>query len=76
MPTTSVPDGRPRVDGVILKMGRRSATFLPQVWEQLPDAGQFLSQLCLKAGLSKDCWKDQGVEILVYQVQSFSEAQK
>ncbi len=66
----------PGVDGVILRRGVRSATFLPQVWEQLPDPEQFLSHLCQKAALSKDCWKDGEVEIYTYQVQSFSENQK
>ncbi len=64
---------RPGIDGVILRQGRASATFLPQVWEQLPQAEQFLSHLCLKAGLSKDAWKDDLVEISVYQVQNFAE---
>ncbi len=64
---------RPNVDGVILRQGRASATFLPQVWEQLPEVDQFLSQLCLKAGLVQDAWKEGTLEISVYQVQSFSE---
>ncbi len=64
---------RPGVDGVILRQGRASATFLPQVWEQLPEVEQFLSQLCLKAGLVQDVWREATLEISVYQVQSFSE---
>lgn len=66
----------PHRDGVILRQGKAGATFLPQVWEQLPSAEMFLSQLCHKAGLSANCWKDGGVEILVYQVQSFKEDSK
>ena len=42
--------------GVILKKGSNQATFLPQVWEELPSGEQFLSQLCLKAGLQVDEW--------------------
>jgi len=42
---------RVNVDGVILRRGTAGATFLPQVWEQLPDPNDFLSHLCLKAGL-------------------------
>ncbi len=61
------------MDGVILRCGRSSATFLPQVWEQLPDAELFLSHLSLKAGLSKDGWKDENIDVLTYQVQSFAE---
>ena len=67
---------RPYRDGVILRQGRAGATFLPQVWEQLPDVEEFLSHLCRKAGLSVKCWKDDDVEILVYQVQSFQESSK
>jgi AmmeMemoRadiSam system protein A len=67
---------RPGVDGVILRHGVRSATFLPQVWEQLTDAEQFLSHLCLKAGLTKEFWRSGEAEISVYQVQSFTEDQR
>lgn len=61
------------VDGVILSCGGRSATFLPQVWEQLPDIEQFLRHLSVKAGLSADDWRSEDVKIATYQVQSFSE---
>lgn len=64
---------RPDIDGVILAKGAASATFLPQVWEQLPDAGEFLSHLCLKAGLSGDAWEKEKLEISTYQVQYFEE---
>jgi AmmeMemoRadiSam system protein A len=43
--------------GLILKKGTASATFLPQVWEQIPDKINFLEQLSMKAGLNKDAWK-------------------
>ena len=64
---------RPGVDGVIVRDGRRSATFLPQVWQQLPDPQQFLDHLCLKAGLSESAWRQKKLEIEVYQVQCFAE---
>ncbi len=64
---------RPHVDGVILRKGAQSATFLPQVWEQLPDKEMFLSHLCLKAGLPGDAWKKGDLEILTYQVQYFED---
>jgi len=54
--------------GIILKKGFLSATFLPQVWEQIPFKKKFLEQLSLKAGLDKDSWKEKGVEILYYSV--------
>jgi len=43
--------------GLILKSGYKSATFLPQVWEELPDKVEFLENLSMKAGLDKDVWK-------------------
>jgi uncharacterized protein len=67
---------RPGVDGVILRHGVATATFLPQVWEQLPRPEDFLSQLCRKAGLSERTWRDVHPEILVYQVQCFEEERK
>jgi AmmeMemoRadiSam system protein A len=62
---------RPGVDGVILRAGSRGATFLPQVWEQLPSADIFLSHLCLKAGLAADFWRSGQPEIFIYQVEHF-----
>lgn len=64
---------RPGVDGVIIRKGIRGATFLPQVWEQLPDKKVFLSHLCLKAGLPADEWKKPGLQVFTYQVQYFEE---
>ena len=64
---------RPGIDGVILKKGHASATFLPQVWEQLPKPEQFLSHLCMKAGLPADQWREGDVTVLAYQVQYFEE---
>ncbi|MDR3090349.1 MAG: AmmeMemoRadiSam system protein A [Desulfobulbaceae bacterium] len=64
---------RPGIDGVILSSGRRGATFLPQVWEQLPTAELFLSHLCRKAGLPADFWRTGQPEIAVYQVAHFAE---
>ena len=43
--------------GIILKKGYNSATFLPQVWEQLKNPVDFLEHLSQKAGLNKDAWK-------------------
>ena len=47
---------RPGSDGLILTYGQRRATFLPQVWESLPDPRNFLAQLKIKAGLPADFW--------------------
>jgi AmmeMemoRadiSam system protein A len=47
---------RPSIDGLVLSDGHHRATFLPSVWEQLEKPKEFLGQLKLKAGLSKDYW--------------------
>jgi len=61
------------LDGVILKDGFRRATFLPQVWEKLPDPELFLSRLCQKMGLAADAWRYSKMEVEVYQVEKFTE---
>ena len=55
-------------DGVILQKKGRKATFLPQVWEQLPTFEQFFGQLCQKAGLEASCLETHP-EIWTYKVQ-------
>ena len=47
---------RPGVDGLIMTEGGNRGTFLPSVWENLPEPASFLSQLKLKAGLPTDYW--------------------
>jgi AMMECR1 domain-containing protein len=64
---------RPGVDGLIIQKGGRQATFLPQVWEQLTDKKEFLTHLCLKAGLDADEWKRGELRVSTYQVQAFEE---
>ena len=64
---------RPGIDGTIIKKGLCQATFLPQVWEQLPDSKEFLRHLCVKAGLDRDAWKKENLEVSTYQVQAFEE---
>ncbi len=49
---------RPGKDGLILEDGPYRSTFLPQVWETLPEPERFLSELKMKAGLSPDYWSD------------------
>jgi AmmeMemoRadiSam system protein A len=49
---------RPGVDGLILSEGTRRGTFLPSVWEQLPEPLEFLRHLKRKAGLPMDYWSD------------------
>lgn len=64
---------RPGIDGVILTLGTARATFLPQVWDQLPTVEQFLGHLCRKAGLVESSWKSSQPQIETYQVQCFAE---
>ena len=49
---------RPGVDGLILEYGDekadKRATYLPQVWESLPDPDQFIASLKQKAGIAQD----------------------
>ena len=63
---------RPDIDGVIIKKAEASATFLPQVWKQLPGVEEFLSHLCHKAGLPADEWRRGELEVIIYQVQCFA----
>lgn len=42
---------KPGTDGLIIQQGFHKATFLPSVWEQLPDPREFLRHLLLKAGI-------------------------
>jgi len=63
------------VHGVIIKCKGRSATFLPQVWEDLPSKDEFFSHLCMKAGLSCDEWKKGTLEVYTYTVEHFNETE-
>ncbi len=64
---------RQNVDGLILRDGFRRATFLPQVWEKLPDPETFLSHLCRKMGAPADLWRRKVLQASVYQVEEFHE---
>lgn len=61
---------RPGVDGLILRDRGHRGTFLPSVWEQLPDPREFLDHLKLKAGLPPGHWSD-SIQILRYTTESF-----
>jgi AmmeMemoRadiSam system protein B/AmmeMemoRadiSam system protein A len=60
---------RPGVDGLILCDGTARATFLPEVWESLPEPREFLLQLKRKAGLSHEHWSD-SLEVSRYTTRS------
>ena len=59
-------------DGVIFQFEKHRSTFLPQVWEQLPNPELFMANLKQKAGLASDFWSD-GVLLYRYRVEKFSE---
>ena len=63
----------PHVDGVVLRDGFRRATFLPQVWEKIPDPVEFLSNLCYKMGVKPDLWRSKHLDVLIYKVEEFHE---
>ena len=63
----------PGADGLILGDGRHRATYLPQVWEQLPDPHDFVGQLLLKAGLPRDYWSDE-MTAQTYRVTAFHDS--
>jgi AmmeMemoRadiSam system protein A len=63
---------RPNIDGVVLEYNGYRATYLPQVWEQLPEFDSFFSTLCQKAGLSGDCLKNHP-DIKTYQATNSKE---
>ena len=64
---------RPGVDGVILRDGSRRATFLPQVWEKIPDKAGFLDHLCAKMGAPPDAWRQRHLHVQTYEVEEFHE---
>ncbi len=63
---------RPGIDGLILNEARRRSTFLPAVWENLPNPKDFLEQLKLKAGLPENYWSD-SLQVSRYTVQEIKE---
>ena len=65
---------RPGIDGVVLEYRHYRSTFLPQVWEQLPEPGLFLAQLKRKAGLPADFWAED-IRLSCYSVSKWRESE-
>jgi AmmeMemoRadiSam system protein A len=65
---------QPGIDGVLLEFGRYRSTFLPQVWEQLPSATEFIAHLKYKAGLPPDFWAE-GMRLQRYTVRKWKETE-
>jgi len=63
----------PGTDGVLFESGPYRSTFLPQVWQQLPDTTDFIAQLKSKAGLASDFWAD-NVKLYRYTVDKWKES--
>jgi hypothetical protein len=63
----------PNEDGVLLHIGPRTATFLPQVWAQIPDKVKFLEHLSQKAGCEPSAWRGKDVSVSIYHVECFEE---
>jgi hypothetical protein len=66
---------KPYEDGVVLQIGSQGATFLPQVWEQIPDKIEFLNHLAEKAGCAPADWRGQNVSVSIYHVEAFKEGE-
>ena len=64
---------RPNVDGILIKDGSRRATFLPQVWEKIPNPSEFMDNLCYKMGAAHHHWRDKHLDVFTYQVEEFHE---
>ena len=62
----------PGVDGVALELGEHRATFLPQVWETLPDPREFVAALKAKAGLPEGFWSPR-LNVSLYRVTKWKE---
>ena len=64
---------QPGIDGLVIAEGWRRATFLPKVWESLPEPRQFLGQLKLKCGLPQDYWSSR-LEFRRYRTATYVES--
>ncbi|MBF8277853.1 MAG: hypothetical protein HW390_2926 [Candidatus Brocadiaceae bacterium] len=64
-------------EGILIRKGSANAVFLPQVaTEQGWGRDETLCHLCQKAGLSKNAWKDDGMEFYVFTAEVFGEGEK
>jgi AmmeMemoRadiSam system protein A len=63
----------PHEDGVWLRIGSRMATFLPQVWAQIPRKEEFLDRLSEKAGCAPSAWRGKDTSVSIYHAECFEE---
>lgn len=59
--------------GVILSYRGRRSTFLPEVWDELPEPAVFLAHLCRKQGSPEECWRERAARFETYGSEHFSE---
>ncbi|RUA18088.1 MAG: hypothetical protein DSY55_00840 [Clostridia bacterium] len=64
---------RPGIDGVMVARGWQRGLLLPQVWEQLPDPGEFLTHVALKAGAGPEIYLAPDAKVYIFQVHSFTQ---
>lgn len=67
---------RPNIDGVTLQLGHYRSTFLPQVWERVPDPLEFLTLLSRKMGLPGDTWRHPRLHVETYQTVRIAEPER
>ena len=63
----------PGTDGIVFRYGPYESFLPPQTWEKVKEKELFLEQLCLRAGASKESWKEPGAELYTFQAQVFRE---
>lgn len=66
---------QPHKDGVVLQVMGRGATYLPQVWAQIPDKETFLNSLAEKAGCPANAWRQPGTQVFIYHVEAFHQSE-
>ncbi len=64
---------QPHRHGVLLRIGNQTSTFLPKVWDDLPDKEEFLARLCAKGGFEPTAWRAENATISVYEAEVIEE---
>ena len=67
---------RPGRDGILMVHRGKRSTYLPQVWDDIPDPVEFLSRLCMKQGSPANCWMDKETTLYRYGAYEFGEGKK
>ena len=64
---------QPHRHGVMLRIGNHTSTFLPKVWDDIPDKEEFLARLCAKGGFEPTAWRAENAAISVYEAEVIEE---